>query len=65
MDVCMADVTDGYDSADGVREGDEAVLFGVGGMSIEEVSEIVGTINYDLTCLVTNRAKRIYINAEQ
>ena len=65
MDVCMADVTDGYDSADGVREGDEAVLFGVGGMSIEEVSEIVGTINYELTCLVTNRAKRIYINAEQ
>lgn len=57
MDVCMADVTNGD-----VKQGDEVILFGKGGMSIEEVSQIVGTINYELTCLITNRAKRIYIN---
>lgn len=62
MDVCMADVTDGYDEPGGVRAGDEAILFGSGGMSAEEVSEIVGTINYELTCLVTERVKRVYIN---
>lgn len=59
MDVCMVDVTDGD-----VHVGDEAILFGNGGMSIEEVSQIVGTINYELTCLVTDRAKRIYIKEE-
>lgn len=59
MDVCMVDVTDGD-----VKVGDEAILFGNGGMSVEEVSQIVGTINYELTCLVTDRAKRVYVNKE-
>ena len=57
MDMCMADVT-GSD----VKRGDEVILFGPGAMSVEEVSEIVGTINYELTCLVTPRVPRIYIN---
>ncbi len=57
MDMCMCDVT-GSD----VKRGDEVVLWGNGGMSIEEVSQIVGTINYELTCDVTRRAHRIYIN---
>ena len=57
MDVCMADVTGGD-----VRQGDEAILFGRGGMSIEDVAQIVGTINYELTCLVTERANRVYVN---
>ncbi len=57
MDVCMADVTGGDVSRD-----DEAILFGRGGMSVEAVSQIVGTINYELTCLVTGRVPRIYIN---
>ena len=45
-----------------VRQGDEAILFGRGGMSIEDVAQIVGTINYELTCLVTERANRVYVN---
>lgn len=57
MDVCMADVTGGD-----VRQGEEAILFGRGGMSIEDVAQIVGTINYELTCLVTERANRVYVN---
>lgn len=57
MDVCMADVTNGD-----VKQGDEAILFGRGGMSIEEVAQLVGTINYELTCLVTRRAARVYVN---
>lgn len=62
MDVCMADVTDTGSHSEGVHVGDEVILIGNGGMSFEEASEIVGTINYELTCLVTSRAKRIYIN---
>ena len=53
----MADVTGGD-----VRQGDEAILFGRGGMSIEAVAQIVGTINYELTCLVTERVNRVYVN---
>ena len=62
MDVCMADVTDGYDEPGGVRTGDEVTIIGDGGMSAEEAAQIVGTINYELTCLITNRVKRIYVN---
>ncbi len=62
MDVCMADVTDGYDEPCGVRAGDEVTIIGDGGMSAEEAAQIVGTINYELTCLITNRVKRIYVN---
>ncbi len=63
MDVCMADVTDGMDADEGgVRAGDEAILIGNGGMSFEEAAEVVGTINYELTCLVTERANRVYVN---
>ena len=62
MDVCMADVTDGYDGPGGVRAGDEVTIIGDGGMSAEEAAQIVGTINYELTCLITNRVKRIYVN---
>lgn len=62
MDVCMADITDAKDNAERVNVGDEVVLLGNGGMSFEEASEVVGTINYELSCLVTARAKRIYVN---
>ena len=62
MDVCMADVTDGYDEPGGVRAGDEVTIIGDGGRSAEEAAQIVGTINYELTCLITNRVKRIYVN---
>lgn len=57
MDMMMANVT-GSD----VSRGDEVVLFGQNGMSVEEVAQIVGTINYELTCRVTNRARRMYVN---
>ena len=56
MDVAMANVTGGD-----VKVGDEAILFGKGGMSLEEVSQIVGTINYELACLVSKRVPRVYI----
>ncbi len=57
MDMIMADVT-----GSGVRRGDEVTLFGQGGMSLEEVSQVVGTINYEISCLVTPRVPRFYLN---
>ena len=57
MDMCMADV-----SHSDVKRGDEVVLFGAGGISTEQAATTVGTINYELTCLVTPRVQRVYRN---
>ena len=57
MDMCIADVSDSD-----VKRGDEVVLFGTGGISAEEAATTVGTINYELTCLVTPRVRRVYQN---
>ncbi len=55
MDMCMVDVSDG-----GVHRGDEVTLFGAPGISVERAAAISGTINYELTCLVTPRVRRVY-----
>jgi len=57
MDMIMVDVTGGV-----VQRGDEVILFGHGGMSLEEVAQRVGTINYEIACLVTPRVRRVYLN---
>ena len=56
MDMCMFDVTD----AD-VRRGDEAILYGRGGMPPEEVAALTGSINCEIPSLLTNRVKKIYL----
>ena len=62
MDMHMLNVT-GHE--DEIEAGDEVTLWGGGnGMSTEEAAQIVGTINYELTCLVTPRVPRVYLNEE-
>ncbi len=61
MDQCMVDVT----HIPGVKPGDEAVLFGVQGgefLPVEEVASHMGTINYEMVCLISKRVPRIYLN---
>jgi len=61
MDQCMIDVTDLKSE---VKVGDEVVLFGCqGGKSIgvEEVADLIGTINYELVCIVGKRLPRVYL----
>lgn len=55
MDMFMIDVTD----IAGVTVGDEVTLFG-DGLPVTELSELAGTIPYELTCSVSKRVKRIY-----
>jgi len=60
MDQCMIDVTDIED----VKVGDEVVLFGDGSNGvphIDEVAEKLGTINYEIVCMVGRRVPRVYI----
>ena len=56
MDMCMFDVTD----AD-VHRGDEVILYGRGGMSMEEVAVLSDSINCEPLCLLTNRVHKVYL----
>ena len=60
MDQCMIDVTDIPD----VKMGDEVVVFGTQGdksIPIEEISDMLGTINYEIPCVLTKRVPRVYM----
>ncbi len=57
MDQCMIDVTD----VPGVSTGDEVVLFGSAGLPTDEIAEALGTINYEIVCLVGKRVPRVYM----
>ena len=56
MDMCMFDVTQAN-----VHRGDEVILYGRGGMPMEEVAALAGSINCEPLCLLTNRVKKIYL----
>lgn len=59
MDQFCVDVTDIPD----VKRGDEVVLFG-DGLPVEELADIVGTINYELVCAVSSRVTRIKVKGQ-
>ncbi len=56
MDMCMIDLTD----LPGVGEGDEIEFFGEHA-SINTMAELAGTIPYELTCAVSRRVLRLYL----
>lgn len=60
MDQCMIDVTD----VNTIAIGDEVILFGVGDnieLPVESLAEKMGTINYEILCMIGKRIPRIYI----
>ena len=57
MDMCMADTTD-LDVRPAV--GDRVTVFG-SARSADELAEALGTINYEITCDVGKRVRRIYV----
>jgi alanine racemase len=56
MDQFVVDVGD-----DDVRAGEEAVLFGPGGPSVQEWAEVCGTIGYEIVTRVGARVPRVYL----
>lgn len=61
MDQCMVDVT-GLD----VHRGDEVTLYAVDkeeGDTVDDVARKLGTLNYEITCMVGRRVPRLYIEA--
>ncbi len=57
MDQCMIDVT----HIPGVVTGDEVLLFGGADLPVEEVAAHMGTINYEIICMVGKRVPRLYV----
>ncbi|OUN01777.1 MAG: alanine racemase [Paenibacillaceae bacterium ZCTH02-B3] len=60
MDQCMVNVTHIPDAT----VGDEAVLFGRQGdgeITADELAGWLGTINYEITCMVNHRVPRVYV----
>lgn len=61
MDQCMIDVTDiGGD----VKVGDEVIILGEQGnlkFNADDFAEIMGTINYEILCMLKYRIPRVYI----
>ena len=56
MDMCMIDLTD----LPQVDVGDEVEIFGPEN-PVENLAELAGTIPYELTCAVSKRVPRVYI----
>lgn len=57
MDQFMIDVTD----IPNVKIGDEVILFGSDLITGDDAAKHLKTINYEVTCLISNRVPRIYI----
>ena len=60
MDQFMVDVSE----IDQVKVGDEVVLFGEQGekcITAENIANIIGTINYEVICMIGKRVPRIYM----
>jgi len=60
MDQCMVDVTDVGE----VKVGDEVILIGQQGnvkFDAEDIATILGTISYEIVCMIGKRVPRVYI----
>lgn len=60
MDLCMMDVGD-----EPVEIGQEVVLIGSQGserITVEEICDHLGTINYEVTCMISDRVPRRYLH---
>jgi alanine racemase len=64
MDQCMIDITDCGD----VRTGDEVILMGSYNnikFDAEDMANLMGTISYEVICMVSKRVPRVYIKSDK
>ena len=62
MDMCMVELGDGD-----VAAGAPAVIIGRQGgeeITVDEIALALGTINYEILCMISSRVPRIYIDSE-
>lgn len=56
MDQCMIDVTNVHT----IDKGDEVIIFGREGVTIDDLAMWLETINYEVSCVIGKRIPRIY-----
>ena len=56
MDQCMVRVDKDID----IKIGDEVIIFGEGNIAVADIANDLGTINYEIICMVSRRVDRIY-----
>lgn len=64
MDQCMVDVTD----IERVKLGDEVILIGEKNgvkFNADDIAQLIGTINYEIICMLKNRVPRMYLENEE
>ncbi|MBU3159459.1 alanine racemase [Clostridium frigoris] len=64
MDQCMIDITD----VSGVKVGDEVILIGEdenNKFNADTVGELIGTISYEIVCMIGKRVPRVYIKKNE
>lgn len=57
MDQCMIDVT----NVNTISTGDEVIIFGADTVTADYLADLVGTINYEIVCMISKRVPRIYL----
>ncbi|MEM5948748.1 alanine racemase [Spirochaetia bacterium 38H-sp] len=60
--ICMDQFMIDLGPASDVKLYDDVVLFGPSGPDAQDLAELIGTIPYEITCAVSSRVKRVYIN---
>lgn len=56
MDQCMVRIDKNID----IKIGDEVIIFGESNINVEDIAKDLGTINYEVLCMVSRRVDRIY-----
>lgn len=56
MDQCMIDVTNVHN----IDKGDEVIIFGREGVTVDDLAAWLETINYEVSCVIGKRIPRIY-----
>ena len=56
MDQCMVRVDKDID----IKIGDEVIIFGESNIGVDDIANDLGTINYEIICMVSRRVDRIY-----
>ncbi|CEO90463.1 alanine racemase [Syntrophaceticus schinkii] len=65
--VCMDQLMVDVGHIPGVQQGDEVVLVGRQGsdeIPVEELADYLGTINYEVLCMISERVPRVYLNGD-
>lgn len=60
MDQCMVKIDEDID----IKVGDEVIIFGEENKNIELIANDLGTINYEVLCMISRRVDRVYMEKD-